>query len=380
MKHHKYYTYIAAAMIFFLAAPLSGCERAQSPQSQAEETANGPVAKKAEAYLQVHVDNHDFSGSVLMARDGKILFSKAYGFANREWDVPNTPQTKFRLGSITKQFTAMAIMQLQEKGLLSVSDPFSKYAPEFPNGDRFTIHHLLTHTSGVFSITSLPDFRKLMIEPLSMEEIFSKFQDRPLEFEPGSQFKYSNSGYIMLGHVIEVVTGESYAEYLRKNIFAPLGMADTGYDDFIEVIKNRASGYSYSRIDGKFTNAPYIDMHIPHGAGALYSTVEDLYTWDRALYTEKLVSTESLKTIFTPNLNGYGYGWGIVDNNGRKIHAHNGGIQGFVSHISRYPGEKAVLIILSNLVTSPLQDIGRNLRAILLGKSYEMPEIKDVKK
>jgi CubicO group peptidase (beta-lactamase class C family) len=320
----------------------------------------------------------DFCGNVLMARDGKILFNKGYGLANREWEAPNAPKTKFRLGSITKQFTAMAIMQLQEKGLLDVKDPFSKYAPDFPNGDRFTLHHLLKHTSGVFSLTSLPDYSTFMVLPLTMEEIFEKFQDRPLEFEPGSHFKYSNSGYIMLGHVIEVVTEGDYADYLRDNIFAPLSMEDTGYDEFTRVIQHRASGYAYDRDENTYTKAPYIDMHIPHGAGALYSTVEDLYKWDRALYTEKLISAESLDTIFTPGLNGYGYGWRIVESNGRKIHAHNGGINGFVSHISRYPEEKEVLIILSNLVTSKMQDIRRDLSAILSGRPYEMPEVKVV--
>ncbi|MFC2158315.1 serine hydrolase domain-containing protein [Acidobacteriota bacterium] len=337
----------------------------QSPES---------IENKLDDYMNVHLQDRSFMGSILLARDGRILVSKGYGMANLEHDVPNTPQTKFRLGSITKQFTSMSIMQLQKKGLLNVNDTFDKYIPDFKSGDLFTIHHLLTHTSGVISFTGFPDYRKTMILPLTLEEIIAKFKGRPLEFESGSQFKYSNSGYILLGYIIEKVSGLSYADYIKENIFDPLGMGDTGYDSHRMVLKNRATGYISSK--ERYINSDYIDMKIPHAAGALYSTVEDLYKWDRALYTDKLIDTTSLEKMFTPFKNGYGYGWGIGTIIDHKRIAHNGGINGFVTHIGRFPEDDACIIILSNQANAKMRDIVKDVTAILFDEPYSIPEIK----
>ncbi len=336
----------------------------QSPES---------IEKKLDDYLNAHLQNRSFMGSVLLARGGRILVSKGYGMANLEHDVLNTPQTKFRLGSITKQFTSMSIMQLQIKGLLNVDNTFDNYLPDYKSGDEFTIHHLLTHTSGVISFTGFPDYRKNMILPLKLEEIIAKFKDRPLEFEPGSQFKYSNSGYILLGYVIEKVSGLSYADYAKENIFDPLGMSDTGYDSHRAVLKNRATGYiAYKE---RYINSDYIDMKIPHAAGALYSTVEDLFKWDRALYTEKLIDASSREKMFTPFLNGYGYAWGIGTIFELKRISHNGGINGFVTHIGRFPEEDACVIILSNQANAKMRDIVKDVTAILFDQPYELPKI-----
>jgi CubicO group peptidase (beta-lactamase class C family) len=295
--------------------------------------------------------------------------------ADIELDVPNTPKTKFRLGSITKQFTSMLILQLQDKGLLNVNDRLTKYIPDYPDGDKITIHHLLTHTSGVPSFTGFPDYTKVMVQPLKPEEIIALFKNKPVEFDPGTKYRYSNSGYILLGYILEKVSDKPYDLLLQENIFKPLGMTDSGYDWNQVIVKNRASGYSMDK--GELANASYIDMHIPYAAGALYSTVEDLYTWDRALYTDKLLSSESMDKMFTPFLNNYAYGWNVSELFGRKLISHGGGINGFVTYIARFPDDDACIIVLSNLTASRTGQIYRDLAAILFGEQYELPKEKN---
>ncbi len=330
------------------------------------------IESKVDEYIGAYLKMRKFSGSVLIARDGEILLKKGYGMANYEHDVPNTPQTKFRLGSVTKQFTSIAIMQLQEKGLLNVNDPIKKYITDYPDGEKITIRHLLTHTSGIPSFTSFPDYQETMMLLSPVEKIIERFKDKPLEFAPGEKYKYSNSGYILLGYIVERVSKRPYEEYLKENIFQPLNMTNTGYDHHNSLTKHRASGYSLSS-DG-LINAPYIDMSIPHGAGALYSTIEDLYIWDRALYTEKLVSKSSLDKIFTPFKENYGYGWQITESFNHKHISHGGGINGFSTYISRYVDDDVCIIVLSNFERSSTQKISKDLAAIVFGEKYELPE------
>ena len=370
MKSKHKAAHLPPRKIFLLSILLLGTASSAHTLFQTSES----IETKVDQYLNAHLQNRTFMGSVLLARGGRILVSQGYGMANLEHDVPNTPRTKFRLGSITKQFTSLSIMQLQEKGLLSVDDTFEKYIPDFNEAHRFTIHHLLTHTSGVISFTGFPDYRKFMILPLKLDEIIAKFKDRTLEFDPGSQYKYSNSGYILLGYIIEKVTGKTYAEYIQENIFDPLGMEDTGYDSHRTVMKNRAAGYIATK--NGYIISDYIDMKIPHAAGALYSTVEDLYTWDRALYTGKLISSASREKMFTPVKSGYGYGWGIGETFGRKRISHNGGINGFVTHIGRYPEEDGCVIVLSNQANARMRDIVNDVTAILFGQPVEIPAVK----
>jgi CubicO group peptidase (beta-lactamase class C family) len=329
---------------------------------------------KIDEYINAHIKVNHFSGSVLIAQKGKTIISKGYGQANYELDVPNTPQTKFRLGSITKQFTAMAIMQLQERGLLNVNDSLSKYIPNYPeHAQQITLHHLLTHTSGIPNLTSFPDYQETMIIPSPLEQTIARFKDKPLEFTPGEKFSYSNSGYILLTYIIEQVSGKPYESYLQTNIFHPLGMINTGYDHHSIILKNRASGYSLEA--NGLMNAAYIDMSIPAGAGALYSTVEDLYKWDRALYTEKLVSKAALKDTFTPFKDNYGYGWLIAKLfNNRQVVGHDGGINGFSSSLARYIDDDVFIVVLSNNQNAPLSQINQDLAAIVFGEKYEIPQ------
>lgn len=336
------------------------------------------IESKVDEYIEAHIKMGNFNGSILIAKGEKVLVCKGYGMANIEHDVLNTPKTKFRLGSVTKQFTAMAIMQLQEKGLLSVNDPLTKFIPDYPNGDKITIHHLLTHTSGIPNITDLPDLQKIKTIRSNVEKTIELFKKRPLEFTPGERYKYSNSGYVLLGYIVEKVSGKSYEDYLKENIFAPLNMRNSGYDHHSTIIKDRAAGYSPG--ENGLLNAEYIDMSIPHGGGALYSTVEDMHRWDRALYTEKLVKKISLNKMFTPFKNNYGYGWRIAKEFNRKCIRHAGGIEGFKTQISRYIEDNACIIVLSNFVHARVKDISRDLAAILFGEKYEIPSERKIGK
>lgn len=336
------------------------------------------MATQADQYLADLAKKNQFSGTAFIAKGGKVVFSKGYGMANFELDVPNTPQTKFRLGSITKQFTAMAIMQLQEKGLLSVDDPITKYFPDYKAAEKVTIHHLLSHTGGIYNFTSGSDYQKMMRVNSPPDQIFAAFKDKPLDFEPGAKWNYSNSGYILLGMIIEKVSGKSYEAYLKENIFQPLNMANTGYDHTDMLLKNRAAGYEVKM--GAITNTDFLDMSIPFSAGALYSTVEDLYLWDRALYTEKLVKKATLEKIYTPVKNNYGYGWGIDEQKGHKRIGHGGGINGFVTQINRYVNDDVCVIVLGNMLPARVGKIASDLGLMALGEKVEVvKERKEIK-
>ena len=239
----------------------------------------GPLARaedlttKFQQYMDAAVKVDGFSGSVLVSRGGETLFARGYGLANIELGVPNTPRTKFRIGSITKQFTAMAVMVLAEQGKLELDDPIGKYVEDAPKTwEKVTIHHLLTHTSGVFDFSSAPDFEKLMAQPDTVPSLIARFRDRPLDFPPGEKCVHSNSGYILLGAVIEKASRMSYEAFLNEAIFGPLGLRDTGYDHSETILPNRAAGYE--RAGYELQNAPYHHMSQPYAAGALYSTVE----------------------------------------------------------------------------------------------------------
>lgn len=327
------------------------------------------VEKAVDAFLKPIVDEDLISGCVLIAKRGEIVLSKCYGPANREYDILNTPQMKFRLGSNTKQFTAMGIMILADEGLLSEDDPVSTYYPDYPEGDRITIHHLLTHSSGIANYNNLPDYGEKMMLPLSIDEVIDWFKDEPLQFEPGEQFAYSNSGYVLLAGIIEKVSGQSYAEFLHDRIFEPLGMHNTGQDVFTEIIKNRATGFGS---DGqKVYQVPYRDMPFTSGAGSLYSTVNDLFLWDQALYAGTLVSSATMQKIFTPHIANYGYGWFIDERFGRKLIWHGGAINGFLSDISRFVDDSIFAVTLFNYESTFSHAAARGVGAIAVGESPE---------
>src|ERR1044072_950897 len=230
---------------------------------------------RMDTVVRADADRGEFMGAVLVAKDGKVVLDRGYGSANLEWQIPNDGDTRFRLGSLTKQFTATAILLLQERGKLTLTDPVKKWIADAPPAwDKITIRHLLTHTSGIPNFTSFDDYQKQKTLPTTLAAVIARFRDKPLDFQPGEKWNYSNSGYLVLTAIVEKASGQPYAAFLAENIFKPLGMADTGYDSHAAVIPHRASGYAPGAKGP--TNADYIDMSIPQGAGALYSTTHDL--------------------------------------------------------------------------------------------------------
>ncbi len=323
-----------------------------------------------------------FNGTALVAESGKVIYKKGFGLANMEWNIPNTPDTRFRLGSITKQFTAALILQLVQEGKIQLDDPMSKYVPDYPKkiADRVTVHHLLTHTSGIPSYTGLSNFMKdHSRDPYTPVEFLKIFRDLDFEFEPGSKFNYNNSGYFLLGVIIEKVTGKSYAEALQERIFGPLKMSSSGYDLHSPLMNKRAGAYQ-ATLDG-FENAPYLDMSIPYAAGSLHSTVEDLYLWDQALYTDQVVSAKSRDRMFTPDKNNYAYGWSIrkdsVPGGGERkvtIVGHGGGINGFNTIIERLVDDKHLVVLLNNTGGTRLTEMAQGIRNVLYGAPAKPPK------
>ncbi|BCL39859.1 serine hydrolase [Nostoc sp. MS1] len=355
----------------------------QSPSS------NHTIADEMRAYLQACLANGYFMGAVLVARAGEVLLSAGYGMANLEHDVPNTPLTKFRIGSITKQFTATAILQLQEQGLLSVHQKISTYLPDYPNGEQITIHQLLNHTCGIPSFTELDNFFQITKIKVTLDDLIARFSSEPLKFTPGERYCYTNSGYVLLTKIIETVSGQVYADYLQQRILEPLGMVDSGYDRQEVILSHRASGYVFSGVT--YENADFVDMSWPSGAGGMYSTIEDLYKWEQGLYTDAVLSAKSREMMFTPQVvilekedgKGFYHGYGgiICTHLERKLLYTGGGIDGFSTRIARYPDEQISIIVLTNIdaaVVTPVVPIANDLAAILFGKPYDLPQQRQV--
>ena len=343
-------------------------------------TTKDKVAKIQE-YLTTAHKYRLFNGTALVAENGKVIYKGGFGMANMEWSIPNTPDTKFRLGSITKQFTAMLILQLVDQGKVKLEGKISDYLPEYRKdiGDKVTVHQLLTHTSGIPSYTSQPGFfENVSRNPYKVTDFVKNYASKDLEFEPGSKYSYNNSGYFLLGAIVEKVTGKTYEQALKENIFDPLGMKNTGYDHHNTLIAKRAAGYA--KTDNSYDNAAYLDMSIPYAAGSMYSTVEDLYLWDQALYEDKLISAKSKELMYKPFLQNYAYGW-VVNNASFKLNdqpvqviRHGGGINGFNTMIVRFPKEKNLIVILDNTA----QNAGRHSDAItniLYNQPYEPPKM-----
>ncbi|NOK21482.1 serine hydrolase [Corallococcus carmarthensis] len=322
-----------------------------------------------------------FNGAALVANEKGVILKKAYGSANFEWNVPNTPDTKFRLASVTKQFTAMVILQLVAEGKLKLEDTLVSALPDYrkDTGSRITLAQLLNHTSGIPNYTNAPDFfPKVSRNPYPVADFVKQFASGDLEFEPGSKFAYSNSGYFLLGAIIERATGKTYAQAVQERIFTPLGMKDSGYDVYATVLPKRASGYELAP-EG-YINAPYLDMSLPYAAGSLYSTVEDLYRWDRALYENKLLPEALKQKMFTPGLENYGFGLSMdplkLDDGKTELATinHSGGINGFSTRIFRVPAGKEVVILLDNTSRGDkLKPLAAGLFSVLHGIPPKQP-------
>ena len=335
-----------------------------------------PQTARIDAYLTKLAMEGTLGGSVLVEHNG-MLFEKGYGVADKDAHILNTLQTRFRLGSVTKQFTAMAILMLQERGKLHVQDLLCRYIPDCPQDwQAITLEQLLTHTSGIPDYTDFSDFATTWTQSVSVEQLIARFKNVPLDSTPGSVFRYSSSGYVLLGYIIERITGETYATFLRKNIFEPLAMHNTGYDSQYPTLPQHATGYykGYIKPDA-------YDMSVLYAAGALYSTVEDLYIWDQALATHKLVSQQVLDTMFalhvpcpppgspkgcvSQNDKGYGYGWFLADEAQGRLIYHVGRIDGFFAYNGFYRNKNLDVVVLSNLETTDVWQIGRTLASMV---------------
>ncbi|MGB8190349.1 MAG: serine hydrolase [Chitinophagaceae bacterium] len=329
------------------------------------------LSAKLEEYMQARVKQNKFNGVVLVAKDGKVLLHKGYGWRDAQKRIPHDEQSIFQIGSITKQFTATIVLYLQERGKLNVQDKLSKYIPDYPQGDKIAIHHLLTHTSGIFNYTNNSSFMNTEVtKPIAIEKLVDVFRDKPLDFEPGSKFSYSNSGYILLGYIIQKVSGKSYEQMVREVIFHPLQMQQSGFD--FTALNSAGKSIGYLALNTDTVVSRIVDSSVSYAAGAIYSTAGDLYKWHKGLYTEKTIKQSSFVQAYTPFKNKYGYGWGIDTLNGKRVISHNGGIFGFVSDMWRVPADSACIIILSNR-PDELNVITRNLFAIIYNQPYEIP-------
>ena len=340
-------------------------------------------AAEIDKLMLQYQDYGQFNGTVLVAESGEIIFKKGYGLANMDWNILNEPDTKFRIGSITKQFTSMLIMQLVKEGKVKLDGKITDYLPEYrkDTGEKVTIHHLLTHTSGIPPYTSLPGFwSDSTRNHYEIDYMIKNFHSGDLEFEPGSDYKYNNTGYFLLAVIIEKVTDKSFEENLQERILTPAKMNNSGVDRNERILDNRANGY-IKQVAEYVINEPYFYMPNVLGVGDMYSTVEDLYLWDQALYSKKLLSEKYKKIMFTPFLNNYASGWNISkialgeSTDSVQVVSHKGLINGFVTRIFRIIKDNHLIVVLNNTSRTGSSDICNAITNILYDKPYELPKL-----
>jgi CubicO group peptidase (beta-lactamase class C family)/uncharacterized protein YneR len=319
--------------------------------------------------------------AALVAKNGQVIYRKAFGMADLELNVPMQPEMVFRIGSITKQFTAVAILQLMEQGKLSLQDEITKFIPDYPmHGHSITVEHLLTHTSGIKSYTNVPEFQKYIRTDMKPEEVIDLIKSKPMEFAPGTRWNYNNSGYFLLGYIIEKVTGKTYQEYLQENFFTPLEMTSSCYGDDTKIIKLRASGYQPGE-DGT-VNADFMSMLLPYAAGSIMSTVDDLYKWNRAVHSYRLIKKETLEMAHTPyrltdgKSTSYGYGWFLSHLQGSPTIEHGGGINGYLTSSVYLPDEDVFVALFSNNNAKAPEFSALRMAALAIGKPLKTSEMK----
>lgn len=329
------------------------------------------VDERINNWVESYDRNGYLNGSILIASNENILLNKGFGIANLEHNVPNMSTTKFRIGSLTKAFTAMGIFQLHKKQKLNINDYVGEHLPDYPNGNRITIYHCLTNSAGIPNYTSFPDFwPSAMRLPSTLNQLIGSFKKQELDFEPGSSFGYSNSGYTLLTAIIEKVSGMSYTDYIQKQICHPLGMYNTGCDDGIKVVPGLASGYSFWE---EPIHPAYADLSFPLGAYGLYSTTEDLFIWDKALKSSEMLNKELMEKMFTPNLGSYACGWMVSEILGRKCVNHYGDISGFSSEFLRFVDNEVTIIFLSNINITPVSHLSREIAKIIFEGNVSLP-------
>jgi CubicO group peptidase (beta-lactamase class C family) len=346
---------------------------AEAPQS---------LAERIDAAIASEYRSDGPGATIIVVKDGKTVFRKAYGMADIANKRPLSPDMALRIGSITKQFTATAILMLADEGKLSVDDDITRFLPDYPtHGRRITIEHLLTHTSGIQSYTDKPEYEPDMARDMTVSQLIDTFKNDPLEFEPGARWHYDNSGYALLGAIIEKVSGLSYADFLQQRIFTPLGMTHTAYEGHERSVFPHATGYTSGA--GGFQVAPPLSMTQPYAAGAIVSSVDDLARWDAAIASGKLLKAASWQRAFTPYVlstgkrTEYGYGWGITTLRGRPVIDHDGGINGFRSFALRLPADKIYVAVLENADDGMPGPEGAAMRAAAIAIGKPFPEYKE---
>lgn len=341
------------------------------------------VERVADSVAYAAIADHGTPGlTVAVAQDGEVVFARGYGEADVENAVAARPGTVYRIGSITKQFTAAMVMRLVEEGAISLDDPVTRFLPDYDTqGHTVTVRHLLNHTSGIFSYTSLGEeaWATTFRHDLTDAELIDLFESEPFDFEPGAEQRYNNSAYVLLGPIIEAATGKPYARYLEEDLLAPLGLEHTLYCDVTRVVPDRASGYEYE--GGQLVNASFLSMNVPGGAGAMCSTVGDLLAWTRMLHGGEVVSAASLREMTTPTVVAsgdtipYGFGLALGDLEGHRSVAHGGGINGFISMLAHYPEEGITVAVLTNAGSGPAGRVEEMVARAALG--LELPRVED---
>ncbi|MCS0592296.1 serine hydrolase [Massilia norwichensis] len=358
---------VCAAIAVLLAAPL-----VHAAPELAED-----VAARIDQVLSATYKADAPGATVIVVKDGKTLLRKAYGLADVERKLPLAADTPMRLGSITKQFTSTAILMLVDEGRIRLDDDITVYLPDYPTqGKKITIEHLLTHTSGIVSYTGKPGYALAMQKDLTVQQMVDSFKNDPLDFAPGSRYKYNNSGYFLLGAIIEKVSGKTYDKFVEERIFVPLGMTRSAYEGHERDKTPRAQGYT--RAPEGFQPSKPISMTQPYAAGSLVSTVDDLARWDAAVSSGKLLQAGSWQRAFTPytlstgSSTGYGYGWETGTLRGAQMIGHGGGIPGFNSFALRLPAEKLYVAVLSNVDSgmAPASEAAYKAAAIAIGKPF----------
>lgn len=335
-----------------------------------------PLANRLDSLMNLFHGHNNFSGAVLVAQNGEVRYSKGFGFASMEHGVPNTPETRFRIASISKQFTSMLVMQLVSEGAMKLEAPIRAYIPDYPapQGDIVTIHHLLSHTSGFPHYAGIPDFFPLYgRKKFSHREFVELFWDLDLLFEPGTDYSYSSFGYYLLGYILEVVSGKPFPDLLGERILEPLGMTETGIVDHREVLSNKANGYDF-RLDG-FAMAEFRDLSTALATGDMYTTPLDMVKWDQALREHRLLEKRHQDRIFTPNISGYGYGWNVgyrplAGGDSLWFAQHTGGTNGFTSIATRLPHDGYYVLVFCNTRPGEIRPIEEGIISLLYGQDY----------
>lgn len=364
---------MAVRLFLRLALWLSAVSLAGMPAAAAQ----AGLEQRIDAFLQPLLETNNFSGVILVASGGRLHFQKGYGHASIEHQVPNSPATAFHVASVSKPFTSAAIMLLHEEGKIDIRAPLSAILPRYPDGDRLTIHHLLTHTSGIPNINDFPEYEERQRMPHSPAQLVAYFQDKPLEFQPGAKYSYSNSNYNLLAHIIETASGLDYGAFLKDRIFDPLRLESAGHHgSAAQIVPRLANGYAPAGAIG-LERAPYIDWSVKTGNGSLYSNAADIARFMRAVHKGGLLAPASKSATFTRYTPSVGYGWFLTEANGREVHHINGRSPGFAAQADYYVADDVTVVVLANTYVSVTTDIARAVGALMFGLPAEpMPAIK----